>query len=151
MQRHREQPSLSLNYSLSLSFHRSENCMKENYIAEITDQPIVLEQIIAKIKTENSGCVATYVGLIRDNSHGKDVVSVEYRDDSGKSGEKLTAIAREIAAKFPVNKVGLFHRTGILKIGDINFIVKVEIRSGGISGLAGQSAVRSKQESEVLN
>ena len=96
-----------------------------NFIAEITDRPLQPAQIVERIKTDNSGCVTTYVGLIRDNSHGKAVISVEYRDDSGKARERLAAIAGEIAAKFPVNRVGLFHRIGVLKVGDINFVAAI--------------------------
>ena len=98
---------------------------KENCIAEIVNQPISPGQVIRRIKTDDSGCVATYVGLIRDNSHGKFVVSVEYRDDSGKAQERLASIAREITEKFPVNKVGLFHRVGVLKVGEINFVAAI--------------------------
>ena len=97
----------------------------DTVIAEIVSRTISPEQVVRRIKTENSGCVATYVGLIRDNSHGKAVLSVEYRDDSGKAREGLAAIAKEIADKFPVNKVGLFHRVGVLKVGDINFVAAI--------------------------
>lgn len=97
----------------------------ENYIAEIFTDPISPEQVVSRIKTDDSGCVATYVGLIRDNSHGKSVISVEYSDDSGKAQQRLASIAVEIMRKFPVNKVGLFHRTGVLKVGDINFVAAI--------------------------
>ena len=98
---------------------------RETFIAEIVNQPISPEQIVRRIKTDNSGCVATYVGLIRNESHGKAVISVEYRDESGKARERLADIAREILNKFSVNKVGLFHRTGVLKVGEINFVAAI--------------------------
>ena len=94
-------------------------------IAEIVNQPIRPELIISRVKTDDSGCVATYVGLIRNESHEKLVSAVEYTDDSGKAREGLAEIAREIIDKFPVKKVGLVHRVGVLKVGEINFVAAI--------------------------
>jgi molybdopterin synthase catalytic subunit len=89
---------------------------------KIIDQPIKPEEVIAQVKTKNSGCVVSYVGLIRDNSHEKPVLSVEYRDTDGQAQTRLTQLAREIAAKYPVNNLAMVHRTGVLKVGDINIV-----------------------------
>ena len=50
---------------------------------EITDKPIRSELVINKAKTDSSGCVLAYVGVIRDYSHDKPVLSVEYGDPEG--------------------------------------------------------------------
>jgi molybdopterin synthase catalytic subunit len=91
----------------------------------ITDQPISPEQVVNGVKTDNSGCVATYVGLIRDNSRGKPVLSVEYEDTEGKAEDRLYAIASEIKQKWPVNNIAIYHRVGKLKVGDINLVVAI--------------------------
>jgi molybdopterin synthase catalytic subunit len=95
------------------------------FIVEIVDQPISPELIVRRVKTDNSGCVSTYVGLIRNESHGRPVLSIEYQDESGKARERLAGIAQEIIGKFPVNKVGIFHRVGVLKVGEINFVAAI--------------------------
>jgi len=92
---------------------------------QITDKPISPELVVDKAKTPGSGCVVTYVGLIRDNSRGKPVLSVEYRDADGKAGDRLGEIAAEIKRKWPVNNVAIYHRVGKLKVGDINLVVAV--------------------------
>ena len=56
----------------------------------ITDKPISPELVVNKVKTDSSGCVVTYVGLIRDNSMGKPVLSVEYEDAEGKAESRLS-------------------------------------------------------------
>ena len=113
------------NYSDTNRPNTSSPSSEDNIFVDIVDQPISPEQVIQRIKTDNSGCVATYVGLIRNESHGKPVVSVEYRNDSGKAKERLADIAREIIKIFPVNKVGVIHRIGVLKIGEINFVAAI--------------------------
>lgn len=95
------------------------------FFAEITAAPISPERVIEAVKSDRSGCVATYVGLIRDRSEGKAVLAVEYGDSDGKARERLEAMAREAAERFPVNAIALVHRIGTLKVGEINLVVAV--------------------------
>ena len=92
---------------------------------QITDKPISPELVVNQVKTPGSGCVVTYVGLIRDNSRGKPVLSVEYKDAGGNAAEKLREIAEEIKQKWPVNNIAICHRVGRLEAGDINLVVAI--------------------------
>lgn len=108
---------------------------------KITDKPISTEAVVKDAKTSGSGCVVTYVGLIRDNSHSKPVLSVEYTDVDGKAEDELRKIAAEIKQKFPVNEVAICHRVGKLKVGDINFVVAISAAHRGEGFAASQYAV----------
>jgi len=92
---------------------------------EITEAPLSPEKVVNQTKTSGSGCVTTYVGLIRDNSHGKLVKSVAYHDLDGSAKDKLQKIAREVQQKWQVENVSICHRIGKLKVGDINLVVAV--------------------------
>ena len=92
---------------------------------EITREPISPERVVNKVKTDDSGCAVTYVGLIRQNSHGKRVRSVEYQDPAGTAASRLQEIADEARQKWPVEKIAITHRIGKLKVGDINLVVAV--------------------------
>jgi len=92
---------------------------------QITDKLISPETVVNKARTSDSGCVVTYVGLIRDNSRGKPVLSVEYEDADGQAEARLGEIAAEIKQKWPVNNVAIYHRVGKLKVGDINLVVAI--------------------------
>ena len=92
---------------------------------EITEKPISPELVVNKVKTDGSGCVVTYVGLIRDYSRGKPVVSVEYKDAEGTAENKLREIASEIRQKWQLENIAICHRIGKLKVGDINLVVAV--------------------------
>jgi molybdopterin synthase catalytic subunit len=94
-------------------------------VIEITQKPISPELVVNKVKTDGSGCVATYVGLIRNHSHGKQVVSVEYEDAQGKAKDRLGDIASEIRQKWQVENIAICHRIGKLKVGEINFLVAI--------------------------
>lgn len=92
---------------------------------EITDRPISPEKLVAATKTNGSGCVVTYVGLIRDISQGKRVVSVTYRDTEGDAAKQLALLAEEVKQRWTVENVAIVHRTGKLKVGEINLVVAV--------------------------
>ena len=92
---------------------------------EITEKPVSPEIVVGKVKTDNSGCVVTYIGLIRNYSRGKSVLSVEYEDVGGKAEKRLQEIAGEIEQKWPLNNVTICHRIGQLKVGDINLVVAI--------------------------
>jgi molybdopterin synthase catalytic subunit len=89
---------------------------------KIVDQPISPEEVVNQAKTRDSGCVVSYIGLIRDNSHEKPVLSVEYRDQDGQAEARLTRLAGEISDKFKINNLAMVHRTGVLKVNDINIV-----------------------------
>jgi molybdopterin synthase catalytic subunit len=92
---------------------------------EITEKPLSPGRVLSKVKTESSGCVVIYVGLIRDHSQGKPVLSVEYEDIGGKAEERLQEIASEIKQKWPINNIAICHRIGKLKVGEINLVVAI--------------------------
>jgi molybdopterin synthase catalytic subunit len=99
--------------------------MSDSSLLEVTRQPISPERVINLVKTDASGCVVSYVGLIRNSSRGKEVTSVEYEDTEGNATQRLGEITREIRQKWPIEKIAVWHRTGRLKVGDINFLVAV--------------------------
>jgi len=92
---------------------------------EIIQKPISPELVVNKVKTDNSGCVVTYIGLIRGYSRGKPVLSVEYEDAQGTAKERLQEIAGEIRQKWQLNSIAICHRIGKLKVGDINLVIAI--------------------------
>ena len=92
---------------------------------EITEKPISPELVVNKVKTDSSGCVVTYIGLIRNYSQGKQVLSVEYEDTGHKAKDRLQQIAREVRRKWQLDNLAICHRVGKLKVGDINVVIAI--------------------------
>lgn len=99
--------------------------MSDSGLIEITQKPISPERLINRVKNDSSGCVVTYVGLIRNSSQGKTVISVEYQDIKDNAADRLKEITQEIRQKWPIENIAICHRVGKLKVGDINFLVAV--------------------------
>jgi molybdopterin synthase catalytic subunit len=91
----------------------------------VTEKTLHPEQIISLAKSDGSGCVVTYVGLIRDMSYGKPVLSVEYADAAGNAKHQLEVIANEVREMWHLENLAICHRIGKLKVGDINLVIAV--------------------------
>jgi molybdopterin synthase catalytic subunit len=91
----------------------------------ITKEAISPEYVVAQTKTDGSGCVATYVGLIRDNNRGKMVKEVEYSDNGTQSVEVLESIVKDAKKRWPINEMSIVHRADKLKVGNINLVIAV--------------------------
>lgn len=92
---------------------------------EITDKPILPELVVDGVKTDSSGGVVAYIGLIRECSRDKQVLKVEYKDSKGTAENRLREIASEVRQKWQVNNIAICHRIGKLKVGDINLVIAV--------------------------
>ena len=91
----------------------------------ITEKPISPEELIGEAKSDSSGCVVTYVGLIRNYSEGKTVLSVDYQDSTGNAEKTLREIADEARQRWPIENIAMSHRVGRLRVGEINLVVAV--------------------------
>jgi molybdopterin synthase catalytic subunit len=99
--------------------------MTQEVFARIVRESISPETVINLVRTRDSGCVVTYVGLIRDNSHGKAVRSVEYSDPDGTAEQGLKSIIVEAMRRWPLNAMAIYHRVGVLNVNDINLTVAI--------------------------
>ncbi len=92
---------------------------------KIIDKSISPEDVVDEVKTDSSGCVVAYIGLIRQYSRGKPVLSVEYKDSKGMAESRLREIANEARQKWSVENLTFYHRIGKLKVGDINLVIAI--------------------------
>jgi len=109
---------------------------------EITENPISPERLIDKARNDSSGCVVTYIGLIRDYSQGsRQVLSVEYQDSKGNAESTLQEIAKEARHGWQIENIAISHRTGKLRVGKINLVVAVASAHRGEGFAACQYAI----------
>ena len=99
--------------------------MADTSMILVTEGALSLERAVRAAATSGSGCVVTYVGLIRDTSMGKAVSSVTYSDPDGTAAARLQAIADEIRREFPIENIAIHHRIGELAVGDENLVIAV--------------------------
>lgn len=94
-------------------------------MVEITNDVIPIEEVINSVRNDASGGIISYIGLIRDNSYDKKVVSVEYGDADGSAEARLQSIVDSAKEKWPINDMAIVHRVGKLNVGDNNVVIAV--------------------------
>ncbi|MEP7159672.1 MAG: molybdenum cofactor biosynthesis protein MoaE [Dermatophilaceae bacterium] len=105
-----------------------------------------LQQAVEAVDDPRAGCVATFLGLVRDHDRGRSVASLEYSAHP-RASEGLAQIAREVAAMEGVTGVAVHHATGDLRIGDIAVVAAVAAQHRGQAFDACRELVeRLKQE-----
>ncbi|MFC1913308.1 molybdenum cofactor biosynthesis protein MoaE [Chloroflexota bacterium] len=110
-------------------------------MVEITEKPISPEWVINKARNDSSGCVVTYIGLIREYSQGKPVLSVEYQDSKGNARSILQEITNETRHRWQIENIAISHRVSKLRIGEINLVVAVASAHRGEGFAACQYAI----------
>ncbi|ATG53290.1 molybdenum cofactor biosynthesis protein MoaE [Brachybacterium vulturis] len=92
--------------------------------AEISQEPLAAERMIAAVTDPRCGAVVTFDGVVRDHDGGRGVERLEYSAHPS-AGEVITAVAREIADRYPDTLVAVAHRHGPLVIGDSALVCAV--------------------------
>ena len=92
---------------------------------EITADPLAPEPFIQHVRRDDSGAVALFLGVVRDNSYGRRVLYLEYDAYPEMAEGKLREVAEEALARWPITDVAIAHRTGRLEIGETSLLVAV--------------------------
>ena len=72
-----------------------------------------------------NGAVVTFQGVVRNNSRGKTVSYLEYDAYAPMAVKMMERIAGEVAEKWDIHDMGIWHRTGRLEIGEASLVVVV--------------------------
>jgi molybdopterin synthase catalytic subunit len=92
---------------------------------EITDQPLDPKRLVDAVRKDESGAVALFYGVVRNENLGRTVLWLEYDAYPEMAIKKMKEVAAEVRQKFPVTDVGVMHRTGRLEVGETSLLVAV--------------------------
>jgi molybdopterin synthase catalytic subunit len=92
---------------------------------EITDQPISLESLVNTVTRPSSGAIATFLGVVREQTRGRQVRYLEYEAYREMAIPKMREIAEEIRRKWEVDEIAMVHRIGHLVIGEASVAIAV--------------------------
>ena len=92
---------------------------------EITDQQLSLEPLVNAVKRSSSGAVATFLGVVREQTRGRQVRYLEYEAYREMAILKMREIIDEIRGKWKVDEIAMVHRVGRLQIGEASVAIAV--------------------------
>jgi molybdopterin synthase catalytic subunit len=94
-------------------------------IYKITDQPIKTEPFLGEMRIETSGAIATFHGIARRSSRGRDVLYLEYTAYESMALNVMEQIGKEVYDRFDVDKVMIIHRIGRIEIGETSILIAI--------------------------
>ena len=92
---------------------------------EITSDPLDPAPLVAAVRRDESGAVALFYGVVRNENMGRNVRYLEYDVYPEMAIKKMREVAEEVRAKYPITGIGVLHRVGRLEIGETSLLVAV--------------------------
>jgi molybdopterin synthase catalytic subunit len=92
---------------------------------KIVDGPIDELQLEEAVRTDSDGAVIVFRGVARRYSRGRDVIHLEYEAYPEMAEKVMQQIGDEIKSKWPVSRVAIVHRTGVLQIGQASVAIAI--------------------------
>jgi molybdopterin synthase catalytic subunit len=91
---------------------------------EVTTGELSVEEVVARVVSPSIGAVASFVGVARDHTDGRQVRYLEYEHYPGMAEEMLRQVGDEIQARWTtIEKVAIVHRVGRLEPGQISTVI----------------------------
>jgi molybdopterin synthase catalytic subunit len=92
---------------------------------KITSDEIELGDVIRAVETGDAGAIVHFLGVVRNNTEGREVSYLEYEAYPPMAEKKMAEIAQEIHEKWGLDRVAMIHRVGRLEIGEVSVAVAV--------------------------
>lgn len=94
-------------------------------LVRLTREPIELKALLDFVSSPQAGAVVTFVGTVRETSHGRKVTSLTYEAYEPMAEKELQRIADEMMQRWQLCKVAIVHRIGELNVGEVAVAVFV--------------------------
>ena len=94
-------------------------------MVKVTEELVPPQLLLDSLKTDSSGSIVMHLGIVRPNSEGRRVISIEYGADTNAAERELLHITNEIRSKWKIQDIVLYRRTGKLNLGDVILIAAV--------------------------
>jgi molybdopterin synthase catalytic subunit len=88
-------------------------------------EPIDSSALITHVRTACDGAIVTFDGCVRNQSHGRPTLYLDYEAYEAMAIAKMREIAAESRAKFSIDRVAIAHRLGRLEIGETSVFIAV--------------------------
>jgi molybdopterin synthase catalytic subunit len=92
---------------------------------QISPNPLNIKSCIDWIMSPESGGIDVFIGTVRNATKGKPVVRLEFEAYEPMAVAEMEKIAKQAFEKWPVQKVLVHHRTGVLDVGEVPVIIAV--------------------------
>jgi len=91
----------------------------------LTEGPVNLTSVVVAVVDERAGAIATFLGTVRAQSRGREVIALEYEAYAEMAEDVLGQIAAEVDDSYDLCKVAITHRLGRVEVGETSVAIAV--------------------------
>jgi molybdopterin synthase catalytic subunit len=91
----------------------------------LTHGPVNLTSVIVAVVDEQAGAIATFLGTVRAQSRGRQVIALEYEAYEEMAEDVMAQIAAEAEERYDLCKVAITHRLGRVEVGETSVAIAV--------------------------
>jgi len=91
----------------------------------LVHESINANALVDHVRTGGDGAIVTFDGCVRNQSHGRRTLYLDYEAYDAMALSKMGEIAAEMHTKFRIDRVAIAHRLGRLEIGETSVFIAV--------------------------
>jgi molybdopterin synthase catalytic subunit len=92
---------------------------------KILSETLSIQTCIDWVMSPESGGIDVFIGTVRNATKGKAVVRLEFEAYEKMAVTEMQKIAERAGEKWPIQKLLIHHRTGVLSVGEVPVIIAV--------------------------
>jgi molybdopterin converting factor subunit 1 len=94
-------------------------------LIQLTREPLDRDALVRAVSHPCIGGIVVFEGVVRDNTHGKQVLYLEYDVYQEMAREQIRTLITEAQQRWGVERIAVAHRFGRLEIGEASVIIVV--------------------------
>ena len=91
----------------------------------LSDEPLSLDRVVAEVRSDEAGAIATFTGTTRVRSRGRTVTHLDYEAYEGMAEKVMEEIADALRARYELTAIAIHHRIGRVAIGETSVVIAV--------------------------
>ena len=91
----------------------------------LTQGPVNLTAVVVEVVDERAGAIATFLGTVRAQSRGRDVIALEYEAYEEMAETVMAEIAEKLQDRYALCKLAMWHRLGRVEVGETSVAIAV--------------------------
>jgi molybdopterin synthase catalytic subunit len=99
--------------------------LPHNDIYQLAREPIDIPTLARHVRAPEDGAVVTFDGFVRNESHNRATLYLEYEAYESMALAKMCEIGMQLHEKYRIHRVAMVHRLGRLQIGETSVFIAV--------------------------
>lgn len=92
---------------------------------EITEEKIIVDDILKEVSSPNAGAISTFIGVTRNYTLDNSVVYLFYEAYHEMAISMMEKIGQEVKEKYEIEKIAIAHRIGKVVVEEASVVIAV--------------------------